>query len=190
MNTPSRPRSALLVASILATTACASPVVSRMALPSPSSSARGSSSPSPALILDTQLGVASCSSAGTSGSADTRGLRGFARIQLRDGELPGTGSELEYELWIENGERLPLSAGAIVLSGVAEGDGGGETIEAVLWSGDTYDKQRLRMRGILTLPRGTTTSQVAKALRDRRGALSVHIAQRSGADAACGDLRD
>jgi hypothetical protein len=67
--------------------------------------------------------------------------------------------------------------------------GSGEVI-VPLWTGETSDKARVRMRGILALPRGVSTTEVAAALRERRSALQLRVADLSGAAAACGDLRN
>jgi hypothetical protein len=61
---------------------------------------------------------------------------------------------------------------------------------AVLWSGEMSDKARLRMRGIVALPHGVSTADVAAALRERRGALQLRVADQKGAAAGCGELRN
>jgi hypothetical protein len=137
------------------------------------------------LLLDAELGVQSCA-----GAALQRGVVGFARMKVRDGGAPLYNSELEYELFIENAQRLKLGGATLLLNGIGSPETAPTDHAVVLWSGETFDKQRLRMRGIVALPHGTSTAEVAAALRDRRSALQVRVSDQSGSAAGCGDLRN
>jgi hypothetical protein len=108
-------------------------------------------------------------------------------MKVRDSHEGGV-SELEYELSIENDARLPLAEAVLVLAGVGRPSVDDDV--TVLWNGEVSDKQRLRMRGIIALPRGVSTTEVAAALRERRGALQVRVADQTGAAAGCGELRN
>jgi hypothetical protein len=110
-------------------------------------------------------------------------------MQVRDGEERDVAGELEYELWIENPERLPLAGATIVLSRVGH-ESAADVVTAALWDGQTSDKARVRMRGIVALPRSITSMDVAAALRERRGALQIRVADRAGVAAGCGQLRN
>ena len=59
----------------------------------------------------------------------------------------------------------------------------------MLWNGPPISKERVRMRGIVTLPSGVTTQSVANALRERRGSFEVRVSAQNGGVAACGILR-
>jgi hypothetical protein len=107
-------------------------------------------------------------------------------MKVRDAVEPGSASELEYELFIENEPRLTLTGATVVINGIeATGDQA-----VVLWGGEMSDKRRLRMRGIVALPKGASTTEFSEALRERRGALQVRVADQSGAAAGCGELRN
>ena len=170
---------AVFVAATLVAAACARPVASRSAMttiPDPVPTA----GMAPAeLLLDTELSFEGCT--------QRDGGQGFARMKVRDSYEAGAPSELEYELAIENKDRRPLSEAVLALSGV--GSDAGEVV-LVLWNGEVSTKPRLRMRGIIALPRGVSTSEVAAALRERRGALQVRVEDQTGAVAGCGDLRN
>jgi hypothetical protein len=133
-------------------------------------------------LLDAELSIQECRSV-------RRGVSGYARMKVSHAKQAGATSELEYELWIENPDKLSLSEAVIALSGMGTQSGPGETIVA-LWTGERSDKTRLRMRGIVALPRGISTADVAAALRERRSALQLRVADQNGAATACGDLRD
>lgn len=172
-----------LLAAIAGGTACApamAPHSSRAFTPLPA--VRKAASAPSELLLDADLTTRECRS-------PDRGVSGHARMKVTDPNEPGAASELEYELWIENPDRLPLSEAVIALSGMSTQLGPGEVI-VPLWTGETSNKLRVRMRGILALPRGVSTTEVAAALRERRSALQLRVADLSGAAAACGDLRN
>ncbi|MGQ0641354.1 MAG: hypothetical protein ACT4P6_11395 [Gemmatimonadaceae bacterium] len=175
-------RMTLLAATLAAGTACTRTVASHgsrslAALPSARPSAAAAE-----LLLDTELSVREC-------KARRQGVTGYARMKVSDAKEIGATSELEYELRIENPDRLPLSEAVIALSGMGIQNGPGETI-VPLWTGETSHKERLRMRGIVALPRGISTTDIAVALRERRSALQLRVADQNGAAAACGDLRN
>jgi hypothetical protein len=131
------------------------------------------------LLLDAQMSVEGC--------AQRNGDEGFARAKVRDSYEAGAPSELEYELAIENKERRPLNEAVLALSGVGPSE---REVRLVLWNGEVSTKPRLRMRGIIALPRGISTTEVAAALRERRGALQIRVEDQSGALAGCGELRN
>ncbi len=134
------------------------------------------------ILLDADLGSEGC------GATTPARIGGFARMEVRDRD--DGGGEVEYEISIDNPERLRLTEAVVALSRLpVEGDGE-RSANLVLWSGETSDKQRVRMRGIMPLPPGVSTTQVAAALRERRGALTLRIAGETGALAGCGDLRN
>lgn len=128
-----------------------------------------------AILIDTELSAEGCTSVET-------GVGGFARMEVRTADGAG---ELEYELSIENPARLRLAQAVMVLHGTAS-----QATNLVLWNGEPSDKQRIRMRGIMRLPQGVTQPQVAAALRERRSALRLQIADENGAPAGCGELRN
>lgn len=168
---------AVLVAATVVAAACARPVVSRSALTIPGPIPTAGMAPAE-LLLDAQLSFEGCT--------QRDGGQGFARVKVRDSYEAGAPSELEYELAIENKDRRPLSEAVLALSGV----GSAGEVDLVLWNGEVSTKPRLRMRGIIALPRGVSTSEVAAALRERRGALQIRVEDQSGAIAGCGDLRN
>ena len=168
---------AVLVAVTVVAAACVRPVTTQSSIAIPGLTPVAGLTPSE-LELDAEISLRGCTSA--------VGNEGFARVKVRDSYEVGAPSELEYELAIENKDRRPLAEAALALSGV--GSAGDMVI--VLWSGEVWAKPRLRMRGIIALPRGVSTTEVAAALRERRGALQVRVADQSGAVAGCGDLRN
>ncbi|MEW5916457.1 MAG: hypothetical protein AB1762_08630 [Gemmatimonadota bacterium] len=152
----------------------------------PPSPARSNAGADPVeLLLDAELGVQSCA-----GPALERGVVGFARMKVRDGGAPPNASELEYELFIENAQRVKLGGATLLLNGIGSPGTSPSDHAVVLWSGETFDKQRLRMRGIVALPNGASAADVAAALRERRSALQVRVSDQSGSAAGCGDLRN
>jgi hypothetical protein len=76
------------------------------------------------------------------------------------------------------------------MDGIASGPGSTAEQTVVLWAGETSDKPRLRMRGIVALPKGASTAEFATALRERRSALQIRVSDQSGTAAGCGDLRN
>ncbi len=138
------------------------------------------------IFMGAELDPRSC------GAISRRGLRGSARMQLRDADADGSdgggGSELEYELTLDNPSRRSLTGAVVVLKGIAEvARADGHT--AVLWNGPPISKERVRMRGIVALPRPITTASVAAALRERRASFEVRVSAQNGGVAACGTLR-
>jgi len=175
-------RATLLATCLVAGTACSRTWTSHGSRSFTSlSTVRPAAGPSE-LLLDADLSVRECRSVHP-------GVTGHARMKVTDPREPGASSELEYELRIENPDRLPLSEAVIALSGMGTQLGTQEVI-VPLWTGATSNKARLRMRGILALPRGISTTQVGAALRERRSALQLRVADLNGAAAACGDLRN
>ncbi len=173
-------RAVLLAATVVAA-ACAPPVASRSAITIPGPTPTADLAPAE-LVLDAQLSREGCPSRGDASE-------GFVRVKVRDSYEVGAPGELEYELAIENKDRRPLTEVVLALSGVGSGASSGEAV-LVLWGGEVSAKPRLRMRGIIALPRGVSTAEVAAALRERRGALQVRVADQAGAVAGCGDLRN
>jgi hypothetical protein len=169
---------ALLVAVTVVAAACVRPVAMRSSIAIPGITPVAGMTPTE-LELDAALNLEGCTSTG--GESE-----GFARMKVRDSYEVGAPSELEYELAIENKERRLLAEVVLVLSGV----GSAGDLVMPLWSGEVSSKPRLRMRGIVALPRGVSTTEVAAALRERRGALQVRVADQAGAVAGCGDLRN
>lgn len=113
-------------------------------------------------------------------------------MELRDAPTDGdgaAGSELEYELTLDNPSRRALSSAVVVLNGIGTAPGA-EPHTAVLWNGPPSSKERVRMRGIVALPRGITTTSVSQALRERRASIHVRVSAQNGAVAACGTLRE
>lgn len=114
-------------------------------------------------------------------------------MELRDSKpdsadgMASNGSELEYELTLENPTRRSLTSAVVVLKGL--GDKGAAERMAVLWNGPSISKERVRMRGIVALPSGINTASVAAALRERRGSFEVRVSAQNGSVAACGILR-
>ena len=109
-----------------------------------------------------------------------------AKADTGDGSATA-GSELEYELTLDNPTRRSLSGAVVVLKGL--GDNRADERTAVLWNGPAISKERVRMRGIVALPSGVNTAAVAAALRERRGSFEVRVSAQNGGVAACGILR-
>lgn len=114
-------------------------------------------------------------------------------MELRDAKTDSgedsanAGSELEYELTIQNPTHRSLTGAVVVLRGI--GEARAEEKTAVLWNGPPISKERVRMRGIVTLPSGVTTQAVGAALRERRASFEVRVSAQNGSAAACGILR-
>lgn len=183
-----------IAAAVVVAAACVRPGLSRSSIAAPPGNGRVSGAPVE-LLLDADLRSGSCS-AGESRDSIT----GFARMKVRDAADASSASELEYELYVENPRRLRLAGATLQMDGVgapaaspvANGTTPGslQHQQVVLWAGETSDKPRLRMRGIVALPRGVSTRELSAALRERRGTLQIRIADQSGGAAGCGDLRN
>ncbi|MGH7695821.1 MAG: hypothetical protein ACRENH_12610 [Gemmatimonadaceae bacterium] len=175
----------LLAAILVAGSACAPTAAFRTSLPQ---TARGGGllvREEGPILLGAELDPRGC------GAVTRRGLRGSARMELRDAIADssdgGGGSELEYELTLDNPGRRPLTGAVVIVRGVDETPRAGHT--AVLWNGPPISKERVRMRGIVALPRPITTTSVAAALRERRASFEVRVSAQNGSVAACGTLR-
>jgi hypothetical protein len=176
----------LLAAILVAGSACAPTAALRTSLPQ---TARGGGlliTEAGPILMGAELDPRSC------GAITRRGLRGSARMELRDASADasdgGGGSELEYELTLDNPTRRSLIGAVVILRGIGEGtSANGHT--AVLWNGPTISKERVRMRGIVALPRPITTAAVAAALRERKASFEVRVSAQNGSVAACGTLR-
>jgi hypothetical protein len=176
----------LLVAMLVAGSACAPTAAFRMSVPQ---TARGGGllvTEEGPILMGAELDPRGC------GAVSRRGLRGSARMELRDANADasdgGGGSELEYELTLDNPGRRPLTGAVVIVRGVDE-SARAEGHTAVLWNGPPISKERVRMRGIVALPRPITTTSVAAALRDRRASFEVRVSAQNGSIAACGTLR-
>ncbi len=178
----------LLAAIVVAGSACAPTAALRMSV---SQTARGGGllvTEADPIHMGAELDPRSC------GAITRRGLRGSARMELRDADADGSegggggGSELEYELTLDNPSRRSLIGAVVVLKGIEEVSRV-EGHTAVLWNGPPISKERVRMRGIVALPRPITTTSVAAALRERRASFEVRVSALNGGVAACGTLR-
>lgn len=170
---------------LVAGSACAPTAAFRTSLPQ---TARGGgllTTEAGPILMGAELDPRSC------GAITRRGLRGSARMELRDASSDGSdgggGSELEYELTLNNPTRRPLTGAVVILKGIGGASADGHT--AVLWNGPTISKERVRMRGIVALPRPITTVSVAAALRERKASFEVRVSAQNGSVAACGTLR-
>ena len=185
MHTTPNSTRVLLAAILVAGSACAPTAAFRTALPQ---TARGGGllvTEEGPILMGAELDPRGC------GAVTRRGLRGSARMELRDASADssdgGVASELEYELTLDNPGRRPLTGAVVIVRGVDQAARAGHT--AVLWNGPPISKERVRMRGIVALPRAITTASVAAALRERRGSFELRVSAQNGSVAACGTLR-
>lgn len=170
----------MLAAGLLAAFGCVRPALYHTSLPTQVAVGHSVSGRPEALVLEAELGDMPCSATRRSQ------LRGFARIEVRDGTDDSAKTEVEYEIGLENRARLRLGESVIRIAGTQ----GGDRVAAVLWTGEMLAKPRFRVRGIVALRPGVTVASISSALRDRRGALQLRISDARGAPLACADLRE